>query len=61
MGIKGLKQHEVLAVYDPALKAYHDIPAAEFKKQLESLGFTAEDAEKKVAEMVELQHGPKED
>jgi len=59
--IKGLKSREVVAVYDPAEKAYRDVPVAELGKQLESLGFTAEEAAKKGAELVEKQHGPKEE
>jgi hypothetical protein len=61
MGIKGHKTREVVSVFDPAKNAYRDVSIAELRRQLLSLGFTEADADKKIAELVEKQHGPKED
>lgn len=61
MAIKGMKQREVVAVYDPAKGAYRDTPVAEALAQLKSLGFSDAEAQKRVKELVEAQHGPKED
>ena len=49
MSIKGLKDSEVVSVYDPALKAYHEVSIEELKRQLRGLGFTEEAIEERVA------------
>ena len=48
MGIKGYKDEEVVSVYDPTLKAFHEVPIVELEKQMASLGLTKAEIKEKV-------------
>jgi len=48
MGIKGLKNEEIVSIYDPNLKAFHEVPIAEVEKQMASLGLTKEEIKVKM-------------
>jgi hypothetical protein len=48
MSIKGLKDADVLSVYDPDVKAFRERPIEGVKKQLKSFGLTDAEIDKKV-------------
>jgi hypothetical protein len=48
MSIKGLKDADVLSVYDPDAKAFRERPIEGVKKQLKSFGLTDAEIDKKV-------------
>lgn len=50
MAIKGKKITETISIYDPALGAYREVALEDYRKQLESLGLTEKEIEKKIKE-----------
>ena len=51
MAIKGLKPEESVSIYDPNLKAYHELSIEDLRKQMESLGLTKEETDKKIKKL----------
>ena len=57
MAIKGLKKDAVVSVFNPTLKAYHEVPVEDLVKQLQGLGFTDEAISERVEALKKAQGG----
>jgi len=53
MTIKGFKDEDVMSVYNPILKAYHEVPIVDVIEQLKALGFTEEQAKDQIKKLKE--------
>ena len=51
MAIKGKKSNEVISVYDPALKAYHEVEVSALEAQLAGLGFTPDEIAARIEQL----------
>ena len=57
MALKGIKHEDTISVYDPNLKAYHEVSAEELKLQMKSLGLTDHEVEEKINKLKKQQGG----
>jgi hypothetical protein len=51
LSIKGFRRDEVVSVFDPNRKAYHEVPVTDLILQLKSFGMTDEEIESRIAEL----------
>lgn len=57
MALKGIKAEDTISVYDPNLKACHEISAEELRLQMKSLGLTDHEVEEKIKKLRKLAEG----
>lgn len=48
MAIKGKKSADVVSVYDPALKANHEVAVEDLEKSLSAIGFSKDEIDAKI-------------
>lgn len=53
MSIKGYKDEDVISKYDHRLKAFHEVPIEEIRKELQSFGFSEQEIEEKIRRLKE--------